>query len=381
MHRVPPVTTSAIRSGAALLVITAVGCAPAPPVAMSRPTVTHRAWSVAELASLAARLDTLRQAARIPGLSLAIVQDGQVVLAGGFGLASVAEGRAANETTPYNIASVSKPLSAVVAMRLVELGRLDLDRRMTSFTGFADFCEAAHTEGGIFFRDFNCMAPGLTLRRVMSMTGNGVPGHHFFYNPPAYSWASRPMAEVADTPFSALVSRYVFVPAGMDHSARIHRLLPLAPELSATLAVPYHLDSLGRVAVSPPPPPQGDGAAGGVISTVLDLARFDIALDAGRLISAASRTAMWTPSQGADGVAFPYGLGWFVRTVRGERLVWHSGLWEGAYSALYLKVPERGASLILLANSDGLQFPTPLDGATIETSPFAMAFLDAVTKP
>jgi CubicO group peptidase (beta-lactamase class C family) len=77
-------------------------------------------------------------------------------------------------------------------------------------------------------------------------------------------------------------------------------------------------------------------------------------------------------------VPFPYGLGWFVRTVRGESLLWHTGLWESAYSALYLKLPERGLSLILLANSDGLRYPTPLDSATIEHSPFAMALLDEV---
>jgi CubicO group peptidase (beta-lactamase class C family) len=103
----------------------------------------------------------------------------------------------ATDTTPYNIASVSKPLSAVVALHLAELGQLDLDRRMTGFAGFTEFCEEAHRSGGIFFGDYDCTAPTLTLRRVLSMTGNGVPGTRFLYNPPAYSWASRPMAEVA----------------------------------------------------------------------------------------------------------------------------------------------------------------------------------------
>lgn len=170
----------------------------------------------------------------------------------------------------------------------------------------------------------------------MSMTSNGVPGTRFFYNPPFYSWASRPMAEVAGKTFSALVTQYVLEPAGMRRSARINRRLALPPELAAALATPYHLDATGQFVVSDPPPAQGDGAAGGVISTVADLARFDLALDAGSL------------------------------------------LWDGAYSALYLKIPARGVTLILLANSDGLQFPTPLDAATIERSSFAMALLDAL---
>ena len=176
------------------------------------------------------------------------------------------------------------------------------------------------------------------------------------------------------------VRQYVFEPAGMRRSARINRRLPLSRELTEALATPYHLDSSGLAVASEPPPPQGDGAAGGVISTVADLARFDIALDAGALITADSRAAMWTPAKGPDGQPFPYGLGWFIRTVRGEDLVWHTGLWEGAYSALYLKVPSRGVSLILMANSDGLQFPTPLDEARIEASPFAMALIDALHR-
>jgi CubicO group peptidase (beta-lactamase class C family) len=365
-----------IAVGLRLSLLVAIAACQVPAPGASSPRA--RSWSDADIGALARRLDSLRRAARIPGLSVALVESGRVVLSRGFGFANLEHGIPASDTTPYNIASVSKPLSAVVALRLVELGRLDLDRRMTSFSGFAEFCQEVHADGGIFFGDYDCSAPALTLRRVLSMTSNGVPGTRFWYNPPSYSWASRPIAEVAGQPFSSLVAQYVFEPAGMRHSARSHRRLPLAPELAATLATPYHLDSTGRAVVSDPPPPQGDGAAGGVISTVADLARFDLALDAGRLLTAASRAAMWTPTTGPDGKPFPYGLGWFVRTVRGEGLVWHTGLWEGAYSALYIKIPARGVSLILLANSDGLQYPTPLDAATIEMSPFAMAFLEAL---
>ena len=64
---------------------------------------------------------------------------------------------------------------------------------------------------------------------------------------------------------------------------------------------------------APLPPPQGDGAAGGVVSTALDLARFDIALDRGDLITAESRSAMMTPTRLTDGETAPYGLGWYVK--------------------------------------------------------------------
>lgn len=371
---------SPITPAPSLLVALLVACQPAAPSTLVLPVAPGHSWSAAEISGFANRLDSLRQAAHIPGLSAALIVAGRVVLLRGFGLANLENGIAATDTTPYNIASVSKPLSAVVALRLAESGLLDVDRPMTSFAGFAEFCQDAHAGGGMFFGDYDCTSPTLTFRRVLSMTSNGVPGSRFFYNPPGYSWLSRPMAEVAGKTFSTLVAELVFAPAGMQRSARTNRRLPLSPELAAALATPYHLDASGRLVVSEPPPPQGDGAAGGVISTVADLARFDLALDAGRLLTLASRTAMWTPTRGPDGQPFPYGLGWFIRTVHGEWLVWHTGLWEGAYSALYLKIPARSVSLILLANSDGLQFPTPLDGATIETSPFAMALLDALSR-
>ena len=332
----------------------------------------------AAVARLLASVDSLRQAARIPGLSVAVVRDGRMVAARGFGLADVESRVPATEHTPYNTASVAKPLSAVVALRLVELGQLDLDRRMTTFAGFPEFCAAVREAGGIFFGDYRCDTAALTLRHVLGMTANGEPGTRFLYNPPSYSWASRPMAEVAGTPFSDLVVRHVFEPAGMTRSARIHRARPLRADLAAALATPYRLDSTNAGAPpvrSTPPPPQGDGAAGGVISTVVDLARFDVALDAGRLLHDSSRAEMWRPTRPPGGATLPYALGWFVQEVDGRQVVWHTGLWEGRYSALYLKVPAERVAIVLLANSEGLQWPTPLDGANITGSPFARAFL------
>jgi hypothetical protein len=120
-----------------------------------------------------------------------------------------------------------------------------------------------------------------------------------------------------------------------------------------------------------------------VIASAMELARFDIALTAGRLLTPASRRALWTASRTPSGEALPYGLGWFLGSYRGRPLAWHTGLWEERYSALYLRVLGDSAddrlTLILLANSEGLQWETRLDEAAIERSPFATAFLDAFT--
>jgi CubicO group peptidase (beta-lactamase class C family) len=326
------------------------------------------------MTALIQTLDSLRNDAQIPGLAIAVVYEGAVLERAGLGYADVANRVPVTPSTPFNIASVAKPIAATVALVLRSQGVLDLEAPMASFSGFAELCVDAKSAGGLFFDDWACADPRLTLRHVLSMTANGAPGERFFYNPVSFSWASRPMAQVTGRAYSALVEDLIFDPVGMTRSARVHRDLPLPPDLARAMAVPYHLGGDSTIQQSEQPPAQGDGAAGGVISTVEDLAAFDLALDGGRLLDASDRRDMWTPA--APGV--PYGLGWFIEDVAGERVVWHTGLWEGAYSALYLKVPARRATLILLANSDGLRWESRLDEAGLERSPFARAFLQAL---
>jgi CubicO group peptidase (beta-lactamase class C family) len=347
----------------------------------AEPTVADR--DTARMERLLTRFDSLRQAQRIPGLAVAILHDTTLVAVRAFGFAEVETRRPVTADTPFNLASVTKPIAAVVALRLTSAGLLDLDRPMQQFADFPDFCAEARAAGGIFFGDIACTSNALTLRRVLGMAANGEPGTRFLYNPPLYSWASRPMAEVSGRPFSTLVDSLVFRPAGMVTAARTHRRLPLPPAIAAALAVPYHVDSAGVLRRSAPPPPQGDGAAGGVTASVMDLVRFDRALSRGALLTPEMREALWTPRVTASGDTLPYGLGWFLGRWSARRVVWHTGLWEGQYSALYFKAlgarPDDRWTLILLANSDALQWPTRFDEAVVQRSPYAAAFMKAIT--
>lgn len=323
------------------------------------------------------QLDSLRKAADIPGLSVAVVKDQALVFAAGLGYADLERQIPATAETPYNIASVTKPLSAVVALRLAEDGVLDLDQPMASYSEWEQFCSAFSQQPSIFARELRCRPPTHTLRHLLSHTATGTPGTRFSYNPVLYSWASRPIMAVADTSFSALVAQHVLAPAGMTRSARKYRDLPLRGDLARLLAPPHRIGVSGAIERAPAPPPQGDGAAGGVVSTVLDLAKFDVALDQGTLISAESRAAMMTPARSITGEVLPYGLGWFVQEYQGHTLVWHSGWWEDAYSALYLKIPALQLTFIVLANSEGVWWDNPLDRAAVQQSQFAQAFLRA----
>ncbi|WP_206370895.1 serine hydrolase domain-containing protein [Solimonas marina] len=330
-----------------------------------------------DVAAFVQRLDTLRKDAHIPGLSFAVVQDQRIVVAAGLGLANIEQGVPATAETPYDIASVAKPLSAVVALHLDEQGVLDLDAPLAGYSDWQAFCEGFSRQPSVLAKGLRCDVPGETLRHLLSHTATGIPGTHFSYNPVLYSWASRPMMAVSDESFSALVEQDVFVPAGMTRSARKYRDLPLRADLAAQQAQPYRIDADGKAAPAPPRSPQGDGAAGGDVSTALDLARFDIALDSGKLISATSRQQMMTPTPMRDGRTAQYGLGWFIQTYKGHKLVWHSGWWDDAYSALYLKVPDRNVSFIVLANSEGVWWNNPPERAEVQRSAFAQAFLSA----
>ena len=129
------------------------------------------------------------------------------------------------------------------------------------------------------------------------------------------------------------------------------------------------------------PPLDYFSAASGLISTVVDLAKYDVAIDRDQVYSREAKRQVWTPMQSPTGERFPYGLGWFVRELRGRTpMPWHYGYYTDASSALLLKVPDRQLSLILLASSDRASSPCGLGSGDPARSPFVTAFLDAVGR-
>jgi CubicO group peptidase (beta-lactamase class C family) len=84
---------------------------------------------------------------------------------------------------------------------------------------------------------------------------------------------------------------------------------------------------------------------------------------------------MFTASRSTAGEALPYGLGWFVTEKQGVKIVWHYGLWT-AISSLIVKVPERGLTFVVLANTSGLSAPYDVTG-DLMNSPWAAEFLNA----
>ena len=140
------------------------------------------------------------------------------------------------------------------------------------------------------------------------------------------------------------------------------------------LSTPYAVDAKGRASQSQYSETTLTPSSG-LISTVLDFARFDLALRQGLLLNPETLAAAWRAPSGADNRPLPHGLGWFVQNYNGESVVWQLGVDENASSALVMTVPGRNLTLILMANGDRLVKPLPLETGDLAVSPFGKLFL------
>ncbi|MCA1621623.1 MAG: serine hydrolase [Acidobacteria bacterium] len=145
-----------------------------------------------------------------------------------------------------------------------------------------------------------------------------------------------------------------------------------------TLAQPYALDrEFKTTKISYP---QGFSTSAGLMSTVLDMAKYDIAIDQNKFLTKETQRLAFTPARSTKGGELPYGLGWFTQNYKGTRLLWHYGYWTGN-SSFILKVPERDVTFIIMANSDNLSRPTTLGSGDALSSPVGMAFLKTFVFP
>jgi len=309
--------------------------------------------------------DELRQTLHIPGMSAAIVKDQKVFWMHGFGYADLENRIPATPDTLYHLASVTKTFGSVLVLQLVEKGELSLDEPIAPYT-------PARYSGTI-------TDPRVQIRHILSHTSAGTPGDQFAYNGNLY-YAITPVIEKKyGAPFRQVITQRILDPLQMTESVPGHDVIE-DPELTsryaanlARFARPYAFYGKGEIVYSAYPH-RDIGASAGLLSTVRDLAKYDIAIDRHVLLPPKTQELAWTPFVSNAGQPLPYGLGWFTDEYRGERLIWHTGNWGSGFSALYFKVPGKNVSLILLANSEALADGFHVPGAG-ETNPFACAFL------
>lgn len=294
-----------------------------------------------------------------PGLSAAVVRGDRLVWAEGFGLADVENQVPARADTVYRIASLSKPITAVAVLQLVEQGLVELDAPVQRWVPSFPEKRApvtvrqvlTHTSGIRHYR------AGDPRRRHYSSVVEALsifeddpllfePGTRYEYSSHAYNLLAAVVERASGLGFGAYLRERIFGPAGMDDSG-----LDRAEEPIPRRARHYEKgDAPGRWRNYPFVDLSSKWAAGGMLSTVLDLARFHVALDEGRLLRPETLAAMYADHHLADGTPTGYGLGWAVdRDARGRLLVGQEGGASGA-STFLLRVPETGEAVVLLVN-------------------------------
>lgn len=275
---------------------------------------------------------------RIPALSLALVDDQEIVWARGFGYEDAERQRGATADTPYRVGSVSKPFTALLLMLFVEMGLIDLDAPIQEY--LPDFHPVNKTGKKITLRQILAHRSGLVreppvgnyfddsepslAQTVLSLNKTEllyVPETTTAYSNAAVSVAGYVVEKIQQEPFGKLIRRKLLEAIGMkdsvfDPTPEQRRRLPHA------LMWTYH----GREFAAPTWD-LGTAPAGNLISTVNDQARFLQFLFAGgrKLIRPETLERMWTIAYPKKDEDAGFGIGFFVSKFEGKRRIGHAG--------------------------------------------------------
>ncbi|QFI63538.1 class A beta-lactamase-related serine hydrolase [Qipengyuania flava] len=330
-----------------------------------------------EFASFDRFLGEFREDNSVPALSAVIVRDGQIAWEGYYGWADDEGEVPTSADTTYKIASTTKPIAATAVVAEALAGGLSLDLPMSADEGFADTCEwlsqspipfgsGSEDRYGNAVAAMDCAKP-LTLSQMLDMRANGDA---FVYNPIAYARIDRAILGAGGRDLRAIVRDRVAEPAGMRDVALGWRD-PEGGDALRFLAPPFHPVD-GRL-VKQVLPDDDFRAAAGIIASPRQIAAFDIAFDAGALVPPVMIRELVEAEISPLG---DYRRGWWLEDWQGQRLMWHSGWNEKKGSALYLKVPDKHLTLIVLANTEAIWWGNSLVKAEVAESPIARRFLE-----
>jgi CubicO group peptidase (beta-lactamase class C family) len=310
-------------------------------------------------------LDALRKQAGIPGLAGAIVQDDRIVWEGVWGYQDLEARIPTSPDTPFYIADLTGMLSATLVLQCIEQGKVDFDQTVS--------VPAALPTGS-----------GPTFATVHDLLSHWTAGPNpFHYDPTRFAALTGVIEACTQDSLKEAIARRLLQPLAMTRSVPGQDVVTIEPSdfddeqltvyrsLVSQIAKPYRVDRRGRASLSQYAAATLD-AASGLISTTRDLANFTIALNAGLLLDESTLAAAWTPASPARA---KFGLGWFVQQYNGQPVVWHFGYAPDASSALFIHLPARHKTLILLANSDGLAAAFSLPNGDVTLSPYARLFL------
>ncbi|MBN8505724.1 MAG: beta-lactamase family protein [Burkholderiales bacterium] len=300
---------------------------------------------------------------QVPGVALGIVHHGQLVYAQGYGLANLEHQLPVTPDTVFAIASVSKPLLAIGVARLVEQGKLawsdPISRHLpdapASWQGITLAHLANHSSGIVRESpafDPERRLPDIDLVRATYPVPLDFPtGTRMQYCNVCYFALAEVIARTSGQAWPDFMARELFQPAGLQDT-RPTSVADLVPRRAASYEWRDGRQHNVREYVALRP-------SGAFLSSVRDLARFEAALAAGRLLKAETLRLLETPTRLLDGSlgkmradSGGYGLGWELREVQGWRRVAHGGSLAG-FRTQYARYPEQGWAVILLSNGSG----------------------------
>ncbi|HVI70778.1 MAG TPA: serine hydrolase domain-containing protein [Pyrinomonadaceae bacterium] len=296
------------------------------------------------------------QAQQIPGLALAVIKDGKMVIARGYGLANVEHQVPVKPETIFQSGSTGKQFTATAVMMLVEEGKLSLDDKITRH--FPDGPEAwqnitvrhmlTHTSGMTDYpQDFDLRrdyTEDELYQRIKPIPLAFQPGEKWSYSNLAYVMLGILIHKVSGKFYGDFLQERIFKPLEMT-TARIISESDIVPNRAAG----YHVVN-GQLKnqdwVSPSLNTTADGA---LYLTIYDMAKWDAALYTDKLLKTSSLEQMWTPVKLNDGKTHPYGFGWALGQVRGHRIIEHGGAWQGFKAQISRYVDDK-LTVIVLAN-------------------------------
>jgi CubicO group peptidase (beta-lactamase class C family) len=317
-------------------------------------------------ASLDSLVPALLEELATPGAAVALLRDGKVVLAKGYGWANREKKQAVTRETLFNIGSISKTHAAWGLMRLVQEGRIDLDAPVERYLKRWHLPASAFNHDSVTLRRLLSHTAGLSLHGYPgwnpdqplptieeSLNGNtngsgdvrvvAPPGSKWDYSGGGYTIAQLMVEEVTGKKFDDYMKEAVFRPLGMTSSSYVWNDM-----VQARAAQPYGV-------VSPIPGPRFIEQAAASLETSLDdFIRFALASMSGD--RAELQTSVLRPAtvRAMEQPVLPpsknYGLGYQIIDAGGLRAVGHGGSNSG-WQAQFLVIPSTGDGLLVMTNS------------------------------
>jgi CubicO group peptidase (beta-lactamase class C family) len=303
----------------------------------------------------------------VPGVSVAIVQDGQPIWSAGFGTADLEDSVPATSSTLYRLGSISKSITAVAILQLYERGKLDLDAPVQKYCPAFPQKDSpitsrqllAHLSGIRHYNDdgkgdvppdsarhFATMEDSLQLFASDPLLSK--PGTQFHYSTYGYTVLGCVLEGAASQKYADFVRENVLRPAAMDHT-QPDDFFAVIPHRTRW----YHKDKSGAVRNAGVLNSSYKIPGGGLISSADDMANFEAALLADKLLKRSTRDLMWTVAQPSDGKPSHYALGWFIADKFGVHTAGHSGGQQGTDTDVVI-APDRGLGVVVLANMDNV---------------------------